>query len=245
MSYMLESDNSWVEIGDVFSVNYTLPLDDAIAYWDLGSSLTDIVNNLTFNYKYLNVYPTIGDGIPGIFIDGYIATRSPLLALTGDVTIEIICSIHYPTISATGTSILAYEGPSISSSDSNVLYLLGFINYGGQMFHRSEHGSNVNDTVFSGINSGILPDRPVYLAITRSGLNVSFYIDSYLVGSSALGSSPSGGTDPACALYIGRCPTYLSARQQMTAYNVVIHNRALTSGEILQRFNASLKSYYI
>lgn len=228
----------WVETASGIAVPHDTT-HNPVGLYQLDESLTDTSGN---NNWYLSavggagaIYTSIVPGIRGHGFDSYLRgiNATPNLAITGDLTIEMIV-IVYEVPSGTNQRLIMH-GQSGETEATNVVYCIDHILGGGLRYH-AEYDAGV-DIIYD-INDTLPIGIPVHLALVRSSNDVTFYMNGRQIGATSSGlNAPTGGSSG--YLYLGLDFGNFYVLEGAIG-SVKIISSALTAEQIRAEYNQTL-----
>lgn len=224
-----------------------IPVDHDLTFgpvglWQLHGNLVDTsgsgigltVNSLT---QYCDLYPNYVcyDGLHGNGFHATVPSPAPL-ALTGDMTVELLIRIPDDIRGSSSRYILAYDA-NTGTAAGNRLWGFGY-GSGGFPIWNQQSGIGVDSNY--NLSQNIFPSGLFHLAITRTSNVVQFYVNGLPLGpaSSAL-TTPTGGSSSTFQFGFGG-----GAPLAAQIASIKIVPNALTATNIKSEYNRTLGNLY-
>jgi hypothetical protein len=233
--------NKWAEVDVTSGSLYHDTTHNPVALYQFDESLADTSGNSLTSFsvesgteRYTNILP----GLKGFLFDGstdiYVNAAEASLAITGDMTIEMILSAGEV---ASSLAIPVSYYATGETEITNLLYSIRLLASSANCLSWThEQGAGVNETYDS--NIGVPLGRPIHLAAVRSSNDVTFYVNGERFQSGSTGlNAPTGGSSS--RLYAGGQPTASNAFTGAIS-SLKILNSALTSAQIRAEYNRTL-----
>ena len=253
---------SWRQFPEDFPPDrLVLPIDTAtVAQWDIATAATSAAARLDrvgeaaslddVRDSYYYVGDTVGPGQARALYTAYKAVLKaslPSARIAGDVTVEAIVVLMRPhevsawAASSVAQPILACAGADSTASANNQQWGVGLGVGGAGLTWRSESGSGTISTATCDL--GIAPRVPTYLAATRSGTTISWYLQGELVGTATVATAPTGGEST--ELWIGNAPKAAGTNTpHLGWFCVSVSSGARDADSVTSRYIETLGDYY-
>jgi hypothetical protein len=214
---------------------------------DGNGNLTDRSGNAhnltvaTGSTRYMSLLPN--SNIQGLLYDGasthYLNARTAALDLVGDMTIELLVTIH--TLGSSGLWLLEY-GAAGETQDTNDLYGINMT----PIFSGGPPAFNLFWEHDAGVNVSCPGTKPipicqlVHFTFVRSGTGALTYIDGVLADTYSALTLPNTTGSPSEKLYLGGTDSSGIAGSYFTLGGVQIIGSALTAAQVLADARAQL-----
>lgn len=223
-----------------------------VGLWNFNGTLADAngvaANDLTLGAGALAFCDIVPSKLGLYVLSGaryQTAARPPALALKGDMSFfAIVQADSVPTVEQ---AVARFTGTGETEA-ANALWSLSYVANTNpptsprRLQYLSESGAGIDQVRTSGGDASLPPVHNIaMIGWTREADVVQFYYNGLPFGPvSAVITTPTGGTDPSCLLFVGANTTLTQAVHPFVLFTMQVIPSALSAAQVKQLYNQSL-----